>query len=780
MNEAFYKPLEYAKILEKLEKKAISSSGKNLAINLKPSINVEEIQKNQNETTTAVDMILKKGSLPLGGIKDIAPILYRSYRGGILNISELLWISDFLHVCKKVYNYSIKENKDDVYTLLEEYFEEIQLVSSLENKINKCISNETELKDDASTELASLRRQIKQSNTKIKDQLNNIIQSTQYKTMLQDSVVTMRNGRFCVPVKQEYKGSFSGIIHDQSSTGATVFIEPVAVVNLNNKIKELLLAEKEEIDKILKNLSEVVTENHDILKNNLDFITILDLIFAKGELSLEMNAVEPKINTHGYINIEKGRHPLIDKDKVVPLNIYIGDKFSTLLITGPNTGGKTVSLKILGLFNLMGQAGLHLPCTRCEISVFDNIFADIGDEQSIEQSLSTFSSHMKNIVKILDLATSKSLVLLDELGAGTDPIEGAALAISILDYLKTNKIRAAVTTHYSQLKVYALTTNDVENASCEFDINTLAPTYKLLIGVPGKSNAFAISKKLGLSENIIAGAKTYLSNDEEKLEDVIADLETSKKTTIIEQERALFYKKEAEKLKQDLEKQRQKFEQKKEKILKKAKEDATEILKSAENHATEIIKEMVAKSTRVNVHEMDLMRKSISSKIEEFKPKKKKKKPIKKLSIGDRVFIETLGQTGIVSSLPNSNGEVLIKSGIMKIKANISELSIDNSEDEQINSPSVKATIKSQKSKNISSTVDIRGTTASDGLEILQKYLDDVYLAGLKQVTIIHGKGSGILRTSVQKYLSKNSNIKSFRAGVFGEGDSGVTVVQIN
>ena len=784
MREEFYKPLEYNKILERLSQKSISPAGKEASLALTPSTYIDEIQKNQNLTTTSVDMILKKGSLPLGGIKDIENPATRAKRGGVLSIADLLAVGDFLYVSKKIKNYAKVENQDHLFPLLEDYFSMVETLPQLEKELTRSIANEAELKDDASSELLSIRRQIKAANTKIKEQLNNIISSNQYKTMLQDHVVTQRSGRFCVPVKSEYKNSFPGIVHDQSSTGATVFIEPMGVVTVNNRIKELMSDEKEEIEKILKKLSERVGDNFDLLQTNMKILTELDVIFAKGELSIEMNAIPPELNEKGYINIEKGRHPMIDPKIVVPLNIYLGKDFNTLMITGPNTGGKTVSLKVLGLLTVMAQAGLHVPAADAQLAIFDNVFADIGDEQSIEQSLSTFSAHMTNIVKILEQATSRSLVLLDELGSGTDPTEGSALAISIIEYLHKNRIRTAVTTHYSQLKIYALSTDDVENASCEFDINTLAPTYRLLIGVPGKSNAFAISKKLGLSDDIINSARGILSSGEENLEDVISDLETSKKQAILEQEKIEVYRQDAEKLKIRLAEERQKFEQQKEKILKKAREDAIEILRSAEEQATSVIKEINAKANEANIGELDKVRKKLGEKISEITPKPKKPKPPKNLSIGDRVYSHTLGYNGIVSVLPDSKGNVEIKAGIMKMKVPLADLSLDTEEKEPVwtkqdHSKMQGTNIKASKVSSIGATLDIRGHMVNEGLEVLSKYIDDAYLASLKQVTIVHGKGTGVLRKAVHDYLKKSGQVESYRIGEFGEGDHGVTVVEL-
>ena len=785
----FYKPLEYNKILERLTAKAISPAGKRLASDLAPATYLSEIQKNQALTTTAVDMILKRGSLPLGGIKEVDALITRAERGGVLGISDLLAVADFLHVSKKIHNYAQIDNAEHVFTLLEDYFSMVAPLPTLEKELERTIANEQELKDNASRELLSIRNQIKAANAKIKERLNNIINSNQYKTMLQDHVVTQRAGRFCVPVRSEYKNSFPGIVHDQSSTGATVFIEPMGVVNVNNRIKELGAEEKEEIEKILTRLSHQVGEQHQVLTTNAKVLTELDFIFAKGELSIEMNAIEPHLNETGYINIEKGRHPLIDPKVVVPLTIYLGKDFNTLMITGPNTGGKTVSLKVVGLLTVMAQAGLHVPAADAQIAVFDNVFADIGDEQSIEQSLSTFSAHMSNIVKILDKATPRSLVLLDELGSGTDPTEGSALAISIIEYLHRNNIRTAITTHYSQLKIYALATEGVENASCEFDISTLAPTYKLLIGVPGKSNAFAISKKLGLSDSIIDAAKQVLSSGEENLEDVIADLETSKKQSVIEQEKLASYRQDAEKLKIRLAEQRQKFELQKEKILKKAREDATAILRSAEEQASSIIKEMVAKSKQANVGEMDNLRKQITHKITEVQPKVKPPKPPKSLKLGDNVYSHTLGYSGVVSALPDNKGNVEIRAGIMKMKVPLSDLSHDKDADKreadlwkephkkQNRNPG--SNLKTNKATHISANLDIRGTLVHEGIEILSKYIDDAYLASLKQVQIVHGKGTGALREAVHDYLRRSGQVDSFRIGKFGEGDHGVTIVEL-
>lgn len=785
MNEKSFKTLEFNKIKEILASKAITSIGKEKAHNLKPSINIEEINLLQQETTEAASVIYKKGSLPLGGMKDIRPYLKRASVGGVLNVAELLYIGDFIHVSKKVLNYSILENKNHSFPLLMPLFEAIVIPSRLEKEISRCIINETDVSDTATDALYDIRRSIKVSNDRIKEQLNTIIHSQGYKNMLQDAVITLRGGRYCVPIKQEYKNAFPGMVHDQSSTGATVFMEPMSVVALNNKIKELKSKEKEEIEKILKELSTITAENNDILYSNIEIITNLDFIFAKGELSISLEGVPPVFNTEGYINIKKGRHPLINKDKIVPTDIYLGKDFTTLLITGPNTGGKTVSLKTLGLFTLMGQAGLHIPALdNSELSVFDNVFADIGDEQSIEQNLSTFSSHMTNIVTILEEVTDKSLVLLDELGAGTDPTEGAALAIAILNYLYDRKIRTAVTTHYSELKMYALSTKNVENASCEFNVETLAPTYKLLIGIPGKSNAFAISKRLGLQDHIISAAKNVISSKDEKFEDIITDLEINKKSVLLEKERAEAYRRDAEKLKREFERQKQKLNDERNKIIKSAKEEARITMQQAKNEADALIKEIIKQSKESNINSMQKTRKQLDIKINEFSDNlvetNHNNKIPKTLSKGDRVFIHILNQSGIVESPPDSNGDVMVKAGIMKVKIPLKQLSLDEStENVKISNITYKSGAKKGKSISISSELDIRGHMVEEGIEKTDKYLDNAYLAGLKQVTIIHGKGTGVLRNSIQNHLRGHFHVKSYRTGTFGEGENGVTVVEL-
>lgn len=780
--------LEFNKIKDALRGRAASQLGKELVDALVPSCDIDEIRKRQAETSTAVSMVMKKGSLVLGGLKDLTDSLKRVNVGGILSIDELIAVGGFLYCARKAKNYSESESKNDDFNALMEYFDRIICVQELERDIERCIVDGKEISDDASPALRDIRRNIKSANDRIKDHLNSIIHSAAYKNMLQDGVITIRNDRYCVPVKQEYKNSFSGMVHDQSATGATVFMEPMSVVQLNNRIKELKGQEKKEIDKILARLSQQVYESSGIIQADMEILASLDFIFAKAELSVSMKATEPVFNTKGYINIKKARHPLLDGKKVVPTDIYLGRDFTTLLITGPNTGGKTVSLKTIGLFQLMGQSGLHIPAfDNSELTVFEEIFADIGDEQSIEQSLSTFSSHMSNIVRILNNVTNNSLVLLDELGAGTDPTEGAALAIAVIKYLHALGVRTAVTTHYSELKVFALTGEGVENASCEFDVETLRPTYRLLIGVPGKSNAFAISKRLGLPDYIINEAKEVLSHEDVRFEDVITELEISKKTVAAEQERAEQYRKEAQRLKAEAEKQKQKLEKQRERIMQEAHEQAQRVVSDAKDEADAIVKEIrKLRKDGANIDKIDDKRKKLKEKLTSMDKGTVRNSAAhevpKELHVGDRVYIHSLAQSGTVTAAPDSTGNVMIKTGIMKVKIGIEDLSLDLEKPEPVQKKQQKKAAmgyRNTKAKDISPQVDLRGLMALEAIDKLDKYLDDAYLAGLNQVTIIHGKGTGALRSAVQEYLRTNSHIKSYRAGLYGEGEAGVTVAEL-
>ena len=788
MNEKAYRTLEFAKILKLLEGFAISPMGKKLTSELIPTADIIKIRQGQKETSESASMILKKGSLPLGGIKDVTQPLMRAEMGGTLSIGELMQVGEFLYVVRKVKNYSKNDGRIMPSELLDPMFELVTPVSGLEDEISRCILNEHDIADDASAALKAVRRSMKISNERIKEHLNSIIHSQTYKNMLQDTVITVRGNRYCVPIKQEYRNSFAGMVHDQSSTGATLFIEPMSVVTLNNKIKELVAEEAEEIEKILRMLSGMIASNIETLTANLTLITRLDFLFAKGELSLSMRASEPVFNTRGYINIKKGRHPLLPQDKVVPIDIYLGDKFHILLITGPNTGGKTVTLKTVGLFTMMGQAGLHIPAfDNSELAVFDGVFADIGDEQSIEQSLSTFSSHMTNIVAVLGSVTRQSLVLLDELGAGTDPTEGAALAIAIIRYFHERNIRCVITTHHSELKMFALSTDGVENAACEFNVETLRPTYRLLIGTPGKSNAFAISQKLGLPEEIVSAARDVLSHEDERFEDIITDLEMSKKAVILEQERAEQFRRDAEKLKTDYETQKTRLTEQREKLLAAAREEARRLVSDSAEEINALMKEF-RRMVKENASQKELDEKRLEvrekiSKLEEaaapsLVPQKQKKPIDRKLAIGDRVYIHSLNQTGTVVFLPDSSGKLTVGMGIMQIKTHLDDLSLDDTV-EQRQKEKYKQQAYVSKSQNISLELDLRGMNAEEAIEKADKYLDDAYLSSLSSVSIIHGKGTGVLREAIQKHLRNHPYVKSYRLGQVGEGESGVTVVEI-
>ena len=789
MNPKALHILEYDKIIDQLAGKAISAMGKERAAALLPTFDLDDIRLWQQETTEAASFILRKGSLPLGGIRDIRPSLMRAEMSGMLSIEELLHVNDFLYVCRKAESYGKLEGKTEPYALLDPLFAQIQTAVPLERELTRCIAGEKDLADDASPKLSDIRRGIKVSNDRIKEQLNSIIHSQTYKTMLQDAVITIRGGRYCVPVRQEHRNAFPGMIHDQSSTGATIFMEPMSVVQLNNKIKELQADEKAEIEAILRRLSGLVAEHSGALKANTEVLTQLDFMFAKAELSLGMRGTEPIFNTSGYVNIIKARHPLLNAETVMPTDIWLGKDFTTLLITGPNTGGKTVSLKTLGLFSLMGQAGLHIPAfDRSELAVFDNVFADIGDEQSIEQSLSTFSGHMTNIVSILDEVTDSSLVLLDELGAGTDPTEGAALAVAIIEYLRERQIRTAVTTHYSELKVYALSKEGVENAACEFSVETLRPTYRLLIGIPGKSNAFAISRRLGLPEHVIAAAKEFLSQEDERFEDILTDLEINRKSVIIEKERAEAFRRDAEVLKKEFEKQKARLDEQKAKILTEARNEALHLTEKAKAEADAIIREMQKLAAVADMRELDDRRRQLREKLTEAeeaayaqsKPQKVLAPVSRALVEGDKVFIHSIGQSGMVVKTPDAGGDMTVQVGIMKMRVKINAVSLDESrEAEKPAKKQYTQSVKKNKAMTATTSVDLRGSMVSEALENLDKYLDDAYLSGLKKVEIIHGKGTGALRAAVQGHLKGHPHVVSFRLGLFGEGEDGVTIAEL-
>ena len=788
MNTKVLRVLEYNKIIDKLTDKATSEQGRKLTSSLVPMTDLDDIAKAQTETSDALGRLFSKGSTSFGGNKDLGMCIKSLEVGSALSIAELLRIAAFLENVNRIKAYGRRDREDTPADSLDEYFDVLEPLTPLANEIRRCILSEEEIADDASPTLKHIRRSMSITNDKIHSQLTSMINGS-YRTYLQDAVVTMRNNRYCIPVKSEYKGQVSGMVHDQSSTGSTFFIEPAAVVSLNNELKELELKEQEEIGVILADLSAQAGAYTEVLAANQKSMTALDFIFAKASLAMEQNATMPIFNTEHRIRIRQGRHPLLDKKTVVPIDIQLGENFDLLIITGPNTGGKTVSLKTVGLLTLMGQAGLHIPALdRSELSVFREVYADIGDEQSIEQSLSTFSSHMTNIVSILQTADADSLCLFDELGAGTDPTEGAALAISVLDYLHNRGIRTMATTHYSELKVYALSTDFVENASCEFSVETLRPTYRLLIGIPGKSNAFAISSKLGLPEYIIEDAKRHITADKESFEDLLADLENSRLT--IEKERAEInaYKEEIKTLKQQLETKQEKIEQSKARILREANEEAREILQNAKDVADETIRKFQKAGDGTSIKELEKSRQKVRDKISEKNDKLalKNSQPTHKIlkpnqiKLGDSVKIISMGLKGTVNSLPDKNGKLFVQCGIIRSQVSLDDLVL--TEEETINTGKLQRTssgkLKMAKSYSVSTEINLLGRTVDEALSELDKYLDDAYLAHLPNVRIVHGKGTGALRSAVHNYLRKNRIVKSYRLGEFGEGDAGVTIAE--
>ena len=789
MNQKILKTLEYYKIIDQLQEQADSSLGKELCKNLLPNNNIDDIKRMQLETSDALTRIQRKGKLSFLGLKQIHSSIQRLNIGATLNILELLNISSVLDVTLHAKTYARKENEEEKDDSLEERFALLEPLTPLNNEIKRCIISEEEISDDASSELKTIRRSIKNTNDKIREQLNSIINSSSKRTMLQENIITTRNGRYCIPVKAEYRNSFQGMIHDQSSSGSTLFIEPVSVVKSNNELKELAVKEQEEIMAILAGLSNLVAKEAENLEFNLNTLAELDFIFAKASLSKLQNSSEPDFNNKGYINIKKGRHPLIDPKQVVPIDIQLGKDFKLLIITGPNTGGKTVSLKTVGLFTLMGQAGLHIPAfDHSELAVFDQVYADIGDEQSIEQSLSTFSSHMTNTIRIVKEANERSLVLFDELGAGTDPTEGAALAISILSYLHNKNILTMATTHYSELKLFALSTKGVVNGSCEFDVESLRPTYRLLIGIPGKSNAFAISSKLGLPDFIIEDAKKHLDRQDKNFEDIISNLEAKRIAIEKEEKEITHYKDEIKRLNQELEEKNKKIDSAKEKILRNANEEARNILQDAKDYADETIKKYNKWSKESGLNKaMEKERNALHGKLKEkeskltLKKNKKNKKAHKPedFKLGDAVNVLTLGLKGTVSSLPNAKGDLYVQMGILRSLVNIKDLELID--EEVIKAPNLTKTgsgkIKMNKSMSVHTELNIIGKTVDEALPELDKYLDDAYLSHLTQVSIIHGIGTGALKKAVHNYLKKSKYVKEFRLGEFGEGGAGVTIV---
>ncbi len=786
MNRHVYRTLEFDKIADMLSAYGVMEVTKKRIIEAEVSESIKKVNKMQDETEDAITLITKKGSPPIMCTLDVRSSLKRAKMSGVLSISEILSVGKVLETARR-----LKEYPDDIEALsLEEHFDALWQNKDLEKRIFRSIQDEETLADDASTDLADIRRKIRIANNKVRDTLKAIISSPAYAKCLQEQIITMRDDRYVVPVKAEHKGDIKGIVHDTSSTGATLFIEPMSVVEANNEIRTLMDKERDEIVRILSEFSAHIANDSELIEMTYGVIGDLDYIFARGHFALRYDCYRPILNDRGVLKLDRARHLLIDAKKVVPVDIRLGDGFDTLVVTGPNTGGKTVVLKTAGLICLMAQAGLHIPAREGSVvPVFKNIFADIGDEQSIEQSLSTFSSHMVNIVDILKNVDENSLCLFDELGAGTDPIEGASLAVSILERVRLMGAKTMATTHYSELKTYALGTDGVENASCEFDVDTLAPTYRLLIGIPGKSNAFAISKRLGIDDDIIEQAKSYIAGENIKFEDILSELEKSRREAIDDKEKAEYYKTEAERMKEDTAEKKKRLEEKTEKILERARAEAREILEQARRDSEELLSEIrktrQIKDNKKAQQEADKVRASLNKKISDnnaklsklqFKPQDESKAP-KSVKTGDDVEIVTLRQQGVVCSLPDDNGNLLVKVGIMKVKTNLKDLKLLSVSKPQKQKGSSGA--NPGKTMNLSPEIDVRGETVDSAELLIDKFLDDAVLSSIGVVRIIHGKGTGLLRKGIHSFLKTRPYVKSYRLGVFGEGDAGVTVVEL-
>lgn len=790
MNEKALRILEYNKIIAMLCENTVSALGKEIAEVLVPSNNLHEIKELQQETTEAVNLILKKGSIPLFGMQDIRNAIKKAELGATLDPGELLKIADTLGTCRKLKSFISEDKREESFPIIEYFIETLAAYKNIEDSIHSAIESEEEISDNASPALYSIRRKIKDKSASMREKLNHMISSSAYQKYLQEPIITVRGDRYVIPVKQECRANVPGIVHDQSASGATLFVEPMVIVDMNNDLKQLRLQEAEEIQRILTELTAMVAEKYESIKTNVEILATLDFISAKAKLSLQLRCTEPNINNNGIINVKKARHPLLKVDKVVPIDIYMGENFNTLVITGPNTGGKTVTLKTVGLLTLMAQAGLHIPASDySEVAVFDEVFADIGDEQSIEQSLSTFSSHMTNIVSILANVTQNSLVLFDELGAGTDPTEGAALAMSILELLHKKGVRTAATTHYSELKIYALTTEGVCNACVEFDVATLRPTYRLLIGIPGKSNAFEISRKLGLGDDIIKRAKEFMTQDDVKFEDLIKSLEDNKKKAEEERDIAARLKIDMEKRKNDIDSRMEKIEAQKERILRDAQREALSVIKTAKEEAEALIKELkeaITKETAEKNVMLEKARLAMKRKEDELEDKigesvfakRVNHAPPKNLKLGAAVKILNLNQKGYVLTLPDEEGNLMVQAGIMKINVNINNLKLEE-EEKAAPQKTGSSRIGSEKARNVAIQVDVRGQLLDEAMMNVDKYLDDAYMAGLKQVTIIHGKGTGTLRAGINQLLKSHSHVKSYRSGGFNEGGLGATIVEM-
>ena len=788
LGEKSLKTLEYYEILEKLAGQAASQAAKEKCRALRPLDDHEQAELWLQQTTDAKDLMVRQGSPAFGGIREVGAILSRADRGGTLNPRELLAVASLLQTARRALLYDAEH---ETKTTLTPVFGLLSGNRDLEESITTAIISEEEIADGASPELLSIRRELRRVSGKVRETLNRMISGERSK-YLQENIITQRNGRFVVPVKVEHRGDVPGLVHDTSSTGATVFVEPQQVVEINNQIKVLEGREENEIERILAELSSRVSMYKGAIEQDYDALTTLDFIFARAKLSFDMNACAPVLVEDGSrCKLLRARHPLLDKDKAVPIDIAIGYDYDTLVITGPNTGGKTVSLKTVGLLTLMGQSGLHIPTLdRSELALFEEVYADIGDEQSIEQSLSTFSSHMTNVVSFLKKANRHSLVLFDELGAGTDPTEGAALAIAILSHLHEQGIRTMATTHYSELKVYALSTSGVENACCEFDVETLRPTYRLLIGVPGKSNAFAISSKLGLPDYIIDKAKEQISEQDESFEDVLSSLESSRITIENERREIEQYKQEIASLKSEMESKQEKLNEQRDRIIRQANEEAHAVLREAKEYADQTMKMFhkfqkdhvdlsAVEKERQNLRKhMNKAEKGMTQKTAAKKPKKEL--TAKDISLGDAVKVLSMNLKGTVSSRPDNKGFLFVQMGIIRSKVHISDLElIDEAE---ITTPTMQRTgagkIRMSKAAHVSTEINLLGKTVDEAVAELDKYLDDAYIAHLKSVRIVHGKGTGALRKGVHNYLKRQKHVESFRLGEFGEGDAGVTIVE--
>lgn len=797
MNKKVLQTLEFDKIINILTSYATTDLGKSLCSSLSPMTDEFEILNAQDQTADALTRIYRRGNVSFFGVTDITPSLKRLKMKATLGAGELLNIAKLLEAAKNAVSYGFKNEEDWEPDSLNVIFESLLPMEDLLHEIHRCIISEDEISDDASSTLKHIRRAMKQTNQKIHSQLTAMVSSSSNQDKLQDAIVTMRNGRYCIPVKQEYRGAFQGMIHDQSSSGNTLFIEPMSVVTMNNELKELEGKEQTEIERILSTLSEQASYGVDDLAHNQEELVLLDFIFAKAKYAKDLEASKPVFRNDGIINIKQGRHPLLDKKQVVPINVSLGQDFSMLIITGPNTGGKTVSLKTVGLLTLMGQSGLHIPAFQgSSLGIFREVFADIGDEQSIEQNLSTFSSHMTNIVSIIQQAHKDSLVLLDELCGGTDPVEGAALAISILNDLHARGVKTMATTHYSELKMFALSTDDIENASCEFDVETLSPTYRLMIGIPGKSNAFAISRKLGLDNHIIEDASEQIDESVKDFESILADLEKSKQTIEQEQEEIFEYRKEIESLRKSLKERQENIKEKREKLLREAREEAHNILSEAKEVADSTIKEYNKLKTQHGKdtnRSMEHMRSDLRGRMNSlekemtYKSKKKsnKRHDANEFQIGDEVYVTSLSLSGTVQTLPNAKGDLYVQMGMMRSLVNIKDLEITKTvkqvkRENQRNESRNRGRTSMNKSSSIKPEINVMGMTVDEAIAQLDKFIDDACLANLNQITVIHGKGTGALRKGLHTYfknLKKQKRISGYRDGEFGEGDLGVTVV---